>query len=89
MSPRNIVEIESVSLPRELRQYRNDERWVAYSPDGYVSEPVSYSAAIHLANARGGADTSVGFVSDEPASKPDYSKALPGIISRRKSKTTS
>jgi hypothetical protein len=84
MSPRNVVEVESVSLPRELRQYRGDERWVAFSPDGYVSEAVSYSEAIRLANGRGGADTSVGFlVEPEPASKPDYSQPLPAILSKK------
>jgi len=66
-----IVEIESVSLPRELRQYRNDERWVAYTPAGFVSEVVSYSDAIRIANGIGGAEASVGFVPD------DYQPAAP------------
>jgi hypothetical protein len=86
-----IVEIESVSLPRELRQYREEDRWVAFAPDGYVSEAVPYSAAIRLANARGGAHTSVGFLVEpaEPAtvtatSKPDYSDPVPSYLSRRK-----
>jgi hypothetical protein len=87
MSPRNIVEIESVSLPRELRQYRDDDRWVAFNPDGYVSEAVSYSEAIRLANGRGGAYTSVGYLVEEPAPVAvavDWSKPLPGLISRKK-----
>lgn len=90
MSPQ-IIEVESVSLPRELRQHRNDEHWVAFSPDGYMSEPVSYSVAIRLANARGGFDTSIGYlVPEEPAaaqvavSKPDYSSPVPSRLSRKK-----
>ncbi len=84
MSP-HIIEIETISLPRELRQYRNDDRWVAFSPDGFVSEAVDYSAAIRLANARGGYETAVGFLTGEPepATAPDWTKPLPGILSRK------
>jgi hypothetical protein len=86
-----IVEIESVSLPRELRQYRDEDRWVAFAPDGYVSEAVPYSDAIRVANARGGAHTSVGFLVEpaEPAtavataSKLDYREPLPAILGRK------
>jgi hypothetical protein len=91
MSPQNVIEIESVSLPRELRQYREDERWVAFTPAGYVSEAVSYSEAIRLANGMGAADASVGFLVADPeptpaASKPDYSEAPPSYMRSKKAK---
>ena len=85
MSPRNVIEVEGPSLPRELRQHKQDDRWVAYSSDGYTSEAVSYSEAIRLANARGGSDTCVGFLVEQPApAAVDYSKPLPAILSRKK-----
>jgi hypothetical protein len=81
-----ITEIETVNLPRELRQYRDENRWVAFSPDGFVSDAVSYSEAIRLANGRGGCDTAVGFLTSEPVAAPDWKQPQPSIISRKKPK---
>ena len=89
MSP-NIIEIETVNLPREMRQFRGEDRFVAYAPDGYVSEPTDYSSAVRLACGMR-ADACVGFLPGEPepvtaapAGKPDYSQPLPEILSRTK-----
>jgi hypothetical protein len=89
MSP-NIIEIESVSLPKEMRPFRHDDRFVAYERGGPISDPMPHGDAVRT--ACGLTYSCVGFLADEPVATPvtvDYSKALPGIISRRKSKTTS
>jgi hypothetical protein len=83
MSPQ-IKEIDTPSLPKEIRQFRDEDRFVVFT-EGYTSEPMSYSDAILTANNRHGMP-SIGFVSEEPAAAPtsDYSKAVPSHMSRRK-----
>lgn len=92
MSP-HIVEILGVNLPQGMKPYRMESRFVAWAPGEAVSEPTSYPDAVRTAIAIGDRGC-VGFVSDEPAPAPvalDYSKPLPGILSRkgkRKAHTT-
>jgi hypothetical protein len=83
----NIVEVLGVNLPREMKPYRMEPRFVAYLPGEDVSEPTSYPEAVSAAIALGDQGC-VGFVRDEPEPVAvDYSKPLPGILSRRKQKT--
>lgn len=60
-----IREIEGPNLDRDLRQYQHDEKFVAYEPGGYVSEPMEFGDAVRVAAGRGG-DATVGFLTDEP-----------------------
>jgi hypothetical protein len=82
----HIVEVEGVNPPRELRQFRLDDRWVAYTDLEHPGVPTSYSEAVREAIALG-INGCVGYVIEEPApvvSKPDYSKPLPSLLSRKK-----
>ena len=86
---KNIIEIETVNLPRELKPFKDDERFVAWLPGEPVSEPTSYQDAVRTAIALGDRGC-VGFLVDEPAPAVpapvalNYSKPLPGILSKKR-----
>jgi hypothetical protein len=83
----HIIEILSVNLPKEMKSYRMGDRFVAWLPGEAVSEPTSFPDAVRAAIALGDKGC-IGFVCDEPAPavpvSVDYSKPLPGILSRKK-----
>jgi hypothetical protein len=89
MSP-NIVEILGVNLEPSMKPYRHDDRFVCWLPGEPISEQTSHPDAVRGAIALGD-EGCVGFLADEPvAAAPvavDYSKPLPGILSRRKQKS--
>jgi hypothetical protein len=65
-----LIEIESVNLPRELREFHTLERFSAHEPGGEVGELMSFNDAVRLAS--GMPDGSVWFVPEEykPAPAP-------------------
>ncbi len=60
----NIIEIEGPNLPRDLKPFRDDERFCAYEPGGHVSEAMPFSDAMRQAAGMGG-DARVGFVPED------------------------
>lgn len=75
--------------PFGKEQHRNklQDRWVSYLPGGYTSEPQPFRDAMKEAINK---DLYVGFLVEVPGPvlppKPDYSKPLPGVLSRKKQK---
>jgi hypothetical protein len=72
---------------REQHRNRLEPRWVSYLPGGYTSEPQAFKDAMQEAIDK---DLYIGFMEEIPdpivAPKPDYSKPLPSVISRKKQK---
>jgi hypothetical protein len=84
----NVVEITSPNLSKEMKPRRHEPRFVSWVPGGPFSDPTSYPEALREAIALGD-EGCVGFVSTEKEPAPvaaaiDYSKPLPGLISRKK-----
>jgi hypothetical protein len=84
-----IIEIGCPNIPVKLRQYKLDDHWVAYNNPEKPSAPMSYAEAIQVANNMQPAGA-VGFLvpgpEPVPVVKPDYSKPLPSVLSRKKQK---
>jgi hypothetical protein len=79
----NIIEIESPNAP-EVRKYGSTERFCAYLNPQQPGELTTYQAAVREAIALG-FHGCVGYVEElEPVVKPDYSKPLPSVLSRKK-----
>jgi hypothetical protein len=71
----------------EQRKNRHENRWVAYQPGGYTSEPQWHREALREAIEK---DLYIGFLEQVPdpvvPPKPDYGAPVPSRISRKKQK---
>jgi hypothetical protein len=70
---------------REQHRNRLEPRWVAFVPNGYTSQPQSFKEALREAIDK---DLYVGFMEEVEGPvvppRPDYSKPLPSVLSRKK-----
>ena len=80
------IEITSPALPADIREFRNQERFVVVSEDGETtSEPMTYREAIWRANGLPGLPAVCFVTEDEvPESAPDYSEPVPTYMGKRR-----
>jgi hypothetical protein len=79
-----IVEILTVNLPQEMKPFRMEERFIAYSNPNEPGELMSFPEA-RRAYLGLGDEGHLGFIADDPApSKPDYSQPVPSLLSKKK-----